>query len=174
MKRKVSKMREILLDLLSTIPFLVLLVFGIFLITPKGKEFFKKLDTYDEQKWSEYWRQHFIKKSEKKEARRLKKEGRNYIIVGFYRGRAQFFSFIKFKPTEDEAKKFAKDVLYNTMNWQAIVFKWDPKNNRKEYTVVEYNTFSKKHNFEFEIELAEEAKDTLYPICLEERKVKDE
>lgn len=154
-------MWERLLDLLSIIPFLFFLAVGIFLITPKGKELYKKLDTYDEQRWSEYWRQHFIEKKEKKEMRRLKKEGRNYIIVGFYRGEAKFFSFIEFKATEEEAKQYAKDVLYNTMKWQAIVFKWDSIHNRKEYTVAEYNTFPK---YEFKVELDEETKDTLYPI----------
>lgn len=84
------------------------------------------------------------KKKEKRNRLRWWQKRKRYIIMTFCHGEARHFSFFKFAKTEEEAHLEARLLVYNTLDWQAIIFRWNDREHHTDGFVGEYNTFRKE------------------------------
>lgn len=73
-----------------------------------------------------------------------KKEERKYIIITFYQGNTSRMGAIKYADSQVNALLTARSMLHNTLNWQAIVYRWDDEKAKVESFVAEYNTIDGK------------------------------
>lgn len=78
------------------------------------------------------------------------KKNKRYVVILCYKGQAEYFSALKFAKTQAQARQIASDLLYNTIGWQALIFRWNPFYQCVEHFDSEQNTFPREEEIALE------------------------